>query len=307
MKRIVEYLVRFVKKDFDPWIYGITAAALAAAMFFNFKFDFEDSILDQAFAGKWYGWPAYFLYFAIPYFFVILLYLVFQRSRKPLASQRFWLKSLFILGLLSFKVYFFYHQLLLPKSLPFSEFYALSKISNKLVNVAIYAIGIIGFYKFLEVENKTWYGFTRKGFHWQPYAIMLLLMVPLIYWASTQTDFLSAYPRLQPKYFPENYWKYFAAFEPFYLTEFVMIEWLFRGFLVVGMIKLLGHRAVLPMVVLYCVFHFGKPLGECIGSIFGGYILGVIAYYSRSIWGGILIHMGVAALMDLAAIAQNMF
>ena len=50
--------------------------------------------------------------------------------------------------------------------------------------------------------------------------------------------------------------------------------------------------------------HFGKPLGECISSVFGGYILGVIALYSRNIWGGVVLHMGVAALMELAAFSQ---
>jgi len=305
MKSILGYFTRFWKKDFDPLIYGLTALGLVIAISLNYSFDFEDSILDSQ-HGKWYSWPFYFFYFAGAYFFVILLYYLLRKETRSLFTNRFWMKSLFILLLLSFKSYFYFHQLLPLKSLPYQDYYAAIKIINRLVNLSIYIFGLVLFYKFLEVENKTWYGITRKGFNWKPYLVMLLVMVPLIGWASTQADFLEVYPKFRPEYFQTNYWKYFAVFEPLYLGEFIMVEWVFRGFLIVGMVKLLGHRAILPMVVLYCVFHFGKPLGECIGSIFGGYILGVIAYYSRSIWGGILIHMGIAALMDAGAIISGL-
>ncbi|CAN5226073.1 hypothetical protein BH23BAC1_BH23BAC1_38320 [soil metagenome] len=59
------------------------------------------------------------------------------------------------------------------------------------------------------------------------------------------------------------------------------------------------------MVVLYAFYHFGKPPGETIGSIFGGYILGVIAMYTRSVMGGVLLHVGIAWLMDGFAFLQK--
>ncbi len=36
---------------------------------------------------------------------------------------------------------------------------------------------------------------------------------------------------------------------------------------------------------LYVALHYGKPAGETISSFFGGYILGVLAYQSKNIWG----------------------
>jgi len=69
--------------------------------------------------------------------------------------------------------------------------------------------------------------------------------------------------------------------------------------------SVLGRGAVLTMVVTYCFLHFGKPLGESISSIFGGFILGVVAYETRSIWGGVILHMGIAWMMDLAAYLQK--
>jgi len=90
-----------------------------------------------------------------------------------------------------------------------------------------------------------------------------------------------------------------VIFEMVYVSNFLTTELLFRGFLVIGMVKYLGKDAILPMVACYAVLHFGKPLGETISSVFGGYILGVIAFYSKNIWGGVFIHGGIALLMEL--------
>ncbi|MEM7655668.1 MAG: CPBP family intramembrane glutamic endopeptidase, partial [Bacteroidota bacterium] len=82
-------------------------------------------------------------------------------------------------------------------------------------------------------------------------------------------------------------------------------ELIFRGFFVIGMAKVLGKGAVLPMVSIYAARHFAKPMLETVGSVFGGYILGVIAFRSQNIWGGVLIHIGIAALMDVFALLQR--
>jgi membrane protease YdiL (CAAX protease family) len=55
------------------------------------------------------------------------------------------------------------------------------------------------------------------------------------------------------------------------------------------------------MCVYYITIHFGKPLGETISSFFGGLLLGVIAYRTKSIYGGIIVHLGIAYLMELFA------
>jgi len=89
-------------------------------------------------------------------------------------------------------------------------------------------------------------------------------------------------------------------FELFYGLDFFSTELYFRGFLVLAFVRWLGPAAILPMAVFYVTIHFGKPLGETISSFFGGYLLGIFAYYSRSIWGGVLVHIGLAWLMELA-------
>ncbi len=77
--------------------------------------------------------------------------------------------------------------------------------------------------------------------------------------------------------------------------------------MVIGMANVLGRGAVMAMASVYCLLHFGKPAGEAISSIFGGYILGVVAYETRSIWGGIIVHMGIAWLMETVAYLRTLF
>lgn len=155
------------------------------------------------------------------------------------------------------------------------------------------------------------YGIKAKGFDWKPYFLMLLVMLPLIALASTQKDFLSAYPKLQymqEAIHPERlgFW-HKIFYELSYGTDFITIEFFFRSFLVLAFAKWAGKDAILPMACFYCAIHFGKPLGECISSYFGGIILGIIVYNTRSIWGGLLVHLGIAWLMEIGGYIGNSF
>lgn len=144
------------------------------------------------------------------------------------------------------------------------------------------------------------YGTAIKNFNVQPYLIMLLCMLPLLALAATQRDFLAVYPKLQNSVFlsGNGAWYYKLLYELSYGIDFFTIELFFRGFLILGFAKWAGKKAVLPMALFYCTIHFGKPLGECISSYFGGLILGAITLQTRTIWGGLIVHLGIAWLME---------
>ncbi len=154
-------------------------------------------------------------------------------------------------------------------------------------------------------------GLTKANFKWWPYILLLIAIIPLVGFAASQPSFLHAYPKLKALRFlapggPSTIQK--IVFELSYASDFLTIELFFRGFLVVVFARYLGPAAILPMAVFYCSIHFGKPLLECISSYFGGILLGVIACYSQSILGGIIVHIGLAWMMELAAIlAANRF
>jgi hypothetical protein len=160
-------------------------------------------------------------------------------------------------------------------------------------------------------DNESFFGATFKNFKWKPYLLMLMLMVPLIAVASTQPDFLDMYPKLQlisgVYHETDIRWYHKLLFELSYGSDFIGIELFFRGFLVLAFVKWAGKDAILPMACFYCTIHFGKPLGECISSYFGGMILGVVVYHTRSIFGGLIVHLGIAWLMEIGGYIGNYY
>jgi len=153
------------------------------------------------------------------------------------------------------------------------------------------------------------YGLKTKGMNWKPYWMMLLIMVPLIAAASTQPDFLAMYPKLKiiadVQTIDQLWWWQKLLFELSYGSDFITIELFFRGFLILAFIKWAGKDAILPMACFYCTIHFGKPLGECISSYFGGMILGIVVYHTRSIFGGLMVHLGIAWMMEIGGYIGN--
>jgi hypothetical protein len=146
-------------------------------------------------------------------------------------------------------------------------------------------------------------GMTTRGFLPLPYLFLLLLVTPLVALASTQPDFLHYYPKVKSIAFINGYahpaWPWKLLYEISYGLDFVSIELFFRGLLVLGLARWAGSKAILPMAAFYCTVHFGKPLGECISSFFGGLILGVLAFRTRSILGGLMVHLGLAWMMEI--------
>ncbi len=157
-------------------------------------------------------------------------------------------------------------------------------------------------------EKQPFYGLNAKDFSLRPYFIMLLIMVPLIALASTQPDFLHTYPKLKHISFlnTSSTGVYKLIYELSYGSDFFTIELFFRGFLVLAFSRWFGKDAILPMAMFYCTIHFGKPLGECISSFFGGMILGIVTYHTRTIYGGLMVHLGIAWMMELGGYWGNM-
>jgi hypothetical protein len=158
-------------------------------------------------------------------------------------------------------------------------------------------------------RSDSFFGMTTRNFQWKPYLLMLLIMIPLIAAASTQQDFLNMYPKLKDVTTvleDEKYkWFYHLLHELSYGSDFISVELFFRGFLILAFVKFAGKDAILPMACFYCTIHFGKPLGECISSYFGGLILGIVVFHTRSIIGGLMVHLGIAWLMELGGWIGN--
>ncbi len=147
------------------------------------------------------------------------------------------------------------------------------------------------------------YYLSFKGFlkHLWVYVLLFVLVAPAVYLASQTKSFQHTYPFY--KYANRSSFDLWS-WELMYWAQFLSLEFFFRGFLLQGLRRSLGSNAIFVMVVPYCMIHFGKPMPETLGAIFAGVILGTLAMRTKSIWGGVMIHICVATMMDLLAVSH---
>jgi hypothetical protein len=305
VKTIVNYLKDHIRDDFNPIVYMYFFVFISVSIFVNYYFRFEHIYLGDKHNAL--GMLCYFLFYSFAYFGIALPKLIIQKKKDILVNPKFWIKSLIFLALLSIAsgLHFF------VKTVRFElihDYIFVIKLLNQLKCTLIYIVPFLIMKWIFDKEVKGLYGLKFRGQNLKIYFLLLLIVSPLIISASFTPDFLKAYPRFKPWNIGEAFGLSKLAmtsiFEVFYALDFVMVELMFRGALVIGMAAIMGKEAVLPMVATYAFIHFGKPLGEAISSVFGGYILGVIAFRTMHIWGGCIIHIGIAYLMEIMGFLQ---
>ena len=306
MKKIIQYLLDHQRKHFDWKVYLSIGIFLAICIVVNYLLDFEDSYIDPS-QGKPIKWLWMFLFHTFPYLGVCLILLSFGKVENWIANKQFWIRLGIGFGILALDRSFYGHTYF-ADSFSRQEFYFVSKCLNWSSSLFVAVIPLLVVYRFHEKEDdpKIYYGLSLKRFDVRPYAILLLIAAIFIGIGSFLGDIQSYYPRFEhaniPLFIRETGWPNWLAvlvYEISYGSDFISVELFFRGYLIFAFVRILGPYVVLPMAATYCFLHFGKPLGETLSSIFGGYVLGIISLNSRNIWGGIFIHLGVAWLMEL--------
>jgi uncharacterized protein len=131
-----------------------------------------------------------------------------------------------------------------------------------------------------------------------------LVAIPVVILVSSASGFRSTYPFLDIAS-GESLGGQIVIWELLYFTQFVAVEFFFRGFIVLGMRRRLGWYSVLVMVIPYCMIHFQKPPLEAAGAIVAGLALGTLSLRSKSIWLGAALHCTVALTMDLASLWRD--
>lgn len=156
---------------------------------------------------------------------------------------------------------------------------------------------------FLKVRmRELGWGWGETHRHWVGYAYLLTPILFMVFIASHRQDFLAHYPFYRDA--GRSYFDFFA-WQALYLLQFACLEFFFRGYIVNTLRPYYGSAAIWIMVVPYLMLHFDKPWLESTGAIFFGLFLAILAVRSRSIWGGFLVHAGVAVSMDIASLVQQ--
>jgi hypothetical protein len=300
----------FVRLDFNGVVFSGTFLLLAFALFINYS-----SLIDIQWVsredGKWPWLLHYLLLYGGTYYAVALLG-SYRSDRNYLRDPWFWvLSACFILIATLPKIHVL--QFVTVKEQTHwsgGEMVFASKCQFFFHQFVITAGFLLVLYAAVRRWKKLEFGLRWDWRKLRPYFLILLMVSPLMVAASFLPDFQQAYPQYKPWFRGEMAFGLSnevrtAIFTMSYSTGFVAVELLFRGALGLGMFHIMGTRALLPMAAFYCTFHFGKPMGEAIASIFGGYILGILAIHGRSIAGGVIVHLGVAMLMELMGHLQH--
>lgn len=314
MRTFVEYIKNYFKEEFNWKSHGFIGIFLGTCLYLNFGIDYgEYGTLYNAILLPVYKTPIsivyLFLFYSTPFLMSILILRLID-SKKSVLQSKYIVFAL--IGILFLSLDSSYYVMQFTDSWfaenRFVHAWAHSCFSNLSSFVTVIAPLFI-LYLLTKTFKPEWYGFRLNGAKVMPYFWLILFMIPLIYVASFRPDFLDHYPTYVDHYEYEHLRlsknQTIGLYELTYGFDFISVELFFRGFLVVGLSKIVGRDVILPMVAVYCFLHFGKPAGEAISSIFGGYILGILAFKSRNIFGGLIAHLGVAWGMELLAFIQG--
>ncbi|MEX1001862.1 MAG: CPBP family intramembrane glutamic endopeptidase [Crocinitomicaceae bacterium] len=322
MRIFLKYIKNFFRdekdtvkeKPFNWKTHLITALFLGICIYLNYGLDYGEyaSFYERMIHINYKSLESIlylFLFYALPFLFIILFIALLKGSRT-LLQPNYIIYALIGLLFLSLDSSYYIMQYANEwfSDNPYIYGWAHACFSN-LSSTLTVIIPLYILYFFSRTFHPEWYGFALNGAKVRPYLWLILFMIPLIYLASLRPDFLEEYPtyidHFEYEHMRLEQWQTAGIYELCYGFDFISVELFFRGFLVVGLSRIVGKEAILPMVVVYCFLHFGKPAGEAISSIFGGYILGILAYASRNIFGGLIAHLGVAWGMEFLAFIQT--
>jgi uncharacterized protein len=126
--------------------------------------------------------------------------------------------------------------------------------------------------------------------------IFILIMLPLIWFASSSDSFANVYPHLVTA---RESWTIFLIYELGLLVYMIAWEFVWRGYMLFGLFEKFGFYSLFIQMIPFVILHNGKPMIETFGSILAGLALGILALRTKSIFYCVLAHMSVMFSIDL--------
>jgi hypothetical protein len=313
MSRLTRRIGQFVREDFHAVYYLAVAAIAAVGIYFNYYYGGRGLGAERILFGvqdPFLRLLGFFALYALTYLGCLLLYSIVTKDFSFWARGSFYLRVASIFLLLSLMRT---HTSIIVSDL--SLRLGLSGASYRFLFTCLsYLVPLVGItailylvYRVLDRGRGGFYGLGWRslGRDLRAFLPVFFILIPLVVLGMLTPGMAEHYPVFRDYGVARLYglpqWSTVAAFETSYALGFVTIELVFRGFLTIGMARVVGKNAVVPMALVYCVGHLGKPVGECVSSLFGGYFLGVVAYRYRSILIGVLLHVSLAMSMELVS------
>jgi uncharacterized protein len=132
------------------------------------------------------------------------------------------------------------------------------------------------------------------------YFPLVAIMLPALWFVTQDPQFNQFYPLYRPTSL-----KMLLVYEIVYLTQFISVEYFFRGFGLFRLERCFPGYGVAVMVLPYALIHIHKPFPEAIASIIAGLILGKLALKTGSVWPGVIVHGCIALSTDLFSLFHS--
>ena len=300
----------FIKKDF-LWVKYLSALALAVLIIIaQVKFNIYDIIIAPTYDDGTSMFRIPMIYIMV-YFLVLIPSLAMHSELWRLRRWQVWVFPIILLTIDGAgQGYYGYMQWADEHGVTLKDRYYLRLVGSFMFRSVFIVLMLCVFRKLTEGRFGL-FGLRRSTKYLRVYALIYVLLLPMFLFVSFTPQFLDYYPKMFIDYYDGalgwERWQLTGLFELFYANDFIGVEGMFRGALVIGMSRWLGCRAVLPMALTYMCIHLGKPDLELCSSVIGGYILGVLAWRTHHLWGGIIIHLGIAMFFEAVGIARLVF
>lgn len=298
MAQVFKYIRAFYEKEFNLFYLLLILLLLGVMIYLNYWHGLEKKYAASS-KSPGRNFLGYYLLYCIPFAAAFFLQRLFYKDCHYFSNTWFWLILLLAPAFFAFRVSFNFHEPAIRKWWPGSNQLFWLKSISWVLKVFLLLIPVYLVWLIKDKNLQPFYG-TKPLDSLKPYLLMLAIMIPLLLLAGTQKDFLQMYPKAQVlSGTGASRWQY-VVYELCYGFDFISIEFFFRGFLILSLLQICGTHCIIPAACFYCSIHLGKPMAEAISSFWGGLLLGIISYHTGSVWGGLIIHLGIAWLMELS-------
>jgi len=157
------------------------------------------------------------------------------------------------------------------------------------------------FIKFVWKDSLSNYGLGlpapgERGFAILANILAFLVALPGFALSALNPEMKATYPLYRGKF---SGWGDFLLYEAGYLPFFIFIEFMWRGFMLFGLMKTRKpSNAVMYAMLPYVTWHIGKPLVETWSTPIWGLAAGFIVMRSRSIWPTVVCHYTWNVIID---------
>lgn len=297
----------FVREDFKPLKYLYALMLVALVIIAQVRFGIYDILIAPSYKDGTSMLRLPLLYI-IMYFLVLVPTLAMHSELRRLKRWQVWVFPIILLSIDGAgQGFHLYRRWAEEYAVWFKDRFYLQLVGAFLFR-SVFIVGMLFLFHRLVEGRFGLYGLKRSSQYLRVYALIFVLLMPLFLAVSFTPQFLSYYPKMNISMYDGalgwERWQVIGLFELCYANDFLGVESMFRGALVVGMARWLGRRAILPMALTYMCIHLGKPDLELCSSVIGGYILGVLAWRTHHLWGGIIIHLGIAMFFEVVGVIR---